>query len=119
MPSHASVFTPWAVEIIRRLAEQGKTSTEIADVLGSTPGSVRVKCCQFKIKLHRQRRTKIAAETQHLPKRRLVAHLQPTTYTGLKQKADHRQTSPVELAGMLLEAVVTSAIYEAVLDKPE
>jgi hypothetical protein len=45
------IFTPSAISTIRRLAAQGKSASQIADVIGSTSASVRVKCCQLKIKL--------------------------------------------------------------------
>ena len=48
------VFTPSAINTIRGLAGQGKSASEIAEVIGSTTGSVRVKCSQLKIKLRRQ-----------------------------------------------------------------
>jgi hypothetical protein len=48
------VFTPAAITIIRELAAEGKTAAEIAEVVDSTPASVRVKCCQLKIQLSRR-----------------------------------------------------------------
>jgi hypothetical protein len=48
------VFTPSAINTIRELAGQRKSASEIAEVIGSTTGSVRVKCSQLKIKLRRQ-----------------------------------------------------------------
>jgi hypothetical protein len=49
MPRRSDIFTPAAVRMIRRLAEQGQSAAEIAEAIGSTPGSVRVKCCRLKI----------------------------------------------------------------------
>ena len=119
MSNYAHVFTPTAVEIIRSLADQGRSASEIADVLGSTPGSVRVKCCQFKIKLGRKRLRRLAVETQDLPKHKLAAHLSPSIYAALLRKARHKQKLPSELAEMLLDAVISSNIYKAVLDDSE
>src|SRR6202035_2769338 len=45
------VFTPSTINTIRGLAGQGKSASEIAEVIGSTTGSVRVRCSQLKIKL--------------------------------------------------------------------
>jgi hypothetical protein len=45
------VFTPTAIESIRELAGQGRSASEIADAIGSTAASVRVKCCQLKINI--------------------------------------------------------------------
>src|SRR3984893_3822344 len=47
------VFTPSAINTIRGLAGQGKSASEIAEVIGSTTRSVQVKCSQLKIKLRR------------------------------------------------------------------
>jgi hypothetical protein len=38
MPRRGQVFTPRAVKIIRGLADQGKSASEIADVIGSDAG---------------------------------------------------------------------------------
>jgi hypothetical protein len=48
------VFTPSAINTIRGLAGQGKSASEIAEVIGSTTASVQVKCSQLKIKLRGQ-----------------------------------------------------------------
>ena len=60
------VFTPSAINTIRGLAGQGKSASEIAEVVGSTTRSVRVKCSQLKIKLRRQGQ-RGRAEASHLP----------------------------------------------------
>ena len=49
------VFTPSAINTIRELAGQRKSASEIAEVIGSTTGSVRVKCSQLKIKIKLRR----------------------------------------------------------------
>ena len=105
------VFTPSAVEIIRGLARQGRSAPEIADAVGSTAASVRVKCSLLKIKLRRGRRD--------TPKQRLVLYMRPADCAALERKARQMQRSSVELAAMLLEAIVSSNIYEAVLDDGE
>src|SRR5689334_8618062 len=51
MPRRSEIFTPAALRMVRRLAEQGQSAAEIAEAIGSTPGSVRVKCCRLKIRL--------------------------------------------------------------------
>jgi len=56
MPGRRRVFTPSAIEIMRELASQGKTAAQIASAIGSTPASVRVKCCHLKIKVARRGR---------------------------------------------------------------
>ena len=109
--SRRRVFTPTAINAIRVLAAQGKSASEIAAAVGSTPASVRVKCCQLKIPLRRrwQQARQIAA-------RSLLIHLDDADYAALRRKAADMQKSAVELTGELLRAVIRGDIYEAVLD---
>jgi hypothetical protein len=109
--SRRRVFTPTAINAIRVLAAQGKSASEIAAAIGSTPGSVRVNCCQLKIPLRRrwQQARQIAA-------RSLLIHLDDADYAALRRKAADMQKSAVELTGELLRAVIRGDIYEAVLD---
>ena len=111
MSRHRYVFTPTAVEVIRGLAREGRSASEIADAVGSTAASVRVKCSLLKIKLRRGR--------PGIVNQRLVVHMRPADYAALERKARQMQQSATELAGMLLQAIVSSDIYEAVLDDSE
>jgi hypothetical protein len=45
------LYTPAVVEMMQQLAKENRTAAEIAVIIGSTPGCVRVKCSQFGIKL--------------------------------------------------------------------
>jgi len=119
MPRPGTVFTPTAVEIIRELADQGKSAMEIAHVIGSTPGSVRVRCSQLKIRLLRPQARLRQSRPLPVPKHSLVVYLTPTVYAALKRKAQNMQKPTVELAASLLAAIVRSNIYEAVLDEGE
>jgi hypothetical protein len=105
------VFTPAAINIIRELATQGKSASEIAKVIGSTPASVRVKCCHLKIELRRRKRP-----TRQIGWRSVVSYLHAADYAALKRKAAELEKSAGELAGELLKAIICSEIYEAVLD---
>jgi DNA-binding CsgD family transcriptional regulator len=116
MPRHGIVFTPRAVETIRRLADHEKTAAEIADVIGSTAGSVRVKCSQLKIKLTRGRRRNIILQ---IGRQKLTVYMRPSDCAALKWKAARLQRSSDELAADLLEAIISSDIYEAVLDEDD
>ena len=110
------VFTPTVIESIRELAGQGKSASEIADAIGSTAASVRVKCCQLKIKLSRRGRPNLLQTSGHrLGAQKLVVFMRPADYAALKRTAAGMQKSAGELAEMLLEAIVSSNIYEAVL----
>jgi hypothetical protein len=109
--SRRRVFTPTAINAIRVLAAQGKSASEIAAAIGSTPASVRVKCCQLKIPLRGRWQ-----QERLLGRHRLFIYLQDADYAALKQKAADMQKSAVELSSELLGAVIRGDIYEAVLD---
>jgi hypothetical protein len=115
LPRGASprVFTPSTINTIRRLAGQGKSASEIAEVIGSATGSVRVKCSQLKIRLIQQGRR---GHIRQIAGQRLVICLSDADYAALKRKAADMQKSAVKLSGELLEAIISSDIYEAVLD---
>jgi hypothetical protein len=121
MPPHKTVFTPTAIEIIRGLADQGKSAAEIADAIGSTPASIRVKCCQLKIKISKRgrpgsTRSRLPYVRERTAEQTLIfVPLQSATYTALKQKAAERHQSAIEMVGMLLEAIVGRNLYDAVL----
>jgi hypothetical protein len=111
------IFTAEAIQIVRRLADQGKSASEIADVIGSTAASVRVRCCQLKIKLAPRVRIDLPSTRQrHFQEQKLIIGMRPAVLAALEQKAARLQKSPTELARVLLEAIVSSDIYEAVLD---
>lgn len=116
MPRRGQVFTPRAVKIIRGLADQGKSASEIADVIGSTPASVRVRCCQLKIKLPRRGRP-TRSRPPEMQERKVAVYVRSDVYAALHARAAHMHKSPDELAGMLLEAIAASDIYDAVLDQ--
>jgi hypothetical protein len=71
------VFNAATIETIRRMAKEGK---EIAEVIGSTAASVRVKCSELKIRLIRRDRRHGDAYTQstvEIIRRRLLNENQP------------------------------------------
>jgi len=103
-------FTPDNVLRIRQMAAEGCSSIEIAKAIGSTPASVRVRCCHHKIKISRRRRS----IKNGLPT--LMAHLPASLSIEFHRKAKDLQISASVLASRLLEAIVVSNIYEAVLD---
>jgi len=109
------VFTPSAINTIRGLAGQGKSASEIAEVIGSTTGSVRVNCSHLKIKI-KPRRQGQQGHIRQIAGQRLVICLSDAIYAALKRKAADMQKSAVELSCELLDAIISSDIYEAVLD---
>jgi hypothetical protein len=104
------IFTPDNLLRIRQMAAEGSSSIEIAKSIGSIPASVRVRCCHYKIKIHRNGGSVRNALSK------LVAYLPASLSTEFQRKAEHLQISASVLASRLLEAIVVSNIYEAVLD---
>ena len=113
------VFTPAVIKAIREMASQGKSASDIAATIGSTPASVRVKCCQLKIQLSRRGRPSLGPGFLPHNENKLVVYMRPDDYAALKRRAEQMHKSPVELAGMLLEAIVSANIVDAVLDDHE
>jgi hypothetical protein len=106
------VFTPATIQIVRDLANQGLSAAEIADVIGSTAASVRVKCSQRNIRLGRRGRP---SAPDYAGKVKLLIYIDPDDLAALRRKAAQMNQTPVHLAAMLLQAIVASDIYEAVL----
>ena len=103
-------FTPDNLLRVRQMAAEGLSSIEIAKYMGSTPASVKNVCCRHKIKLSRRRRSMENTLSK------LVAHLPAPLSSEFHRKAEHLQLSASMLASRLLEAIVISNIYDAVLD---
>ena len=85
MLGHACVFTPLNITRIREMAENGSSSFEIAQAIGSTAASVRVRCSHYKIRIKRRRRT------QHTPSRLvrdIVAQMPASLHVGFQRKAE-------------------------------
>ena len=101
------IFTPDNLLRIRQMAAEGSSSSEIAESIGSTAASVRVICCQHKIKIGRRR-----AGTPSL----LLARLPASLSIEFHRKAEYLRIPASDLASRLLAAIVDSDIYEAVLD---
>jgi len=118
MPRH--VFTAAVIKTIREMAGQGKTASEIAATIGSTPASVRVRCCQLKIQLSRRGRPSLVPSfLPHTNEHKLIVYMRPDDYAALNRRAAQMHKSPVELAEKLLEAIVRANLFEAVLDDHE
>jgi transposase InsO family protein len=103
-------FTPDILLRVRQMAAEGRSSIEIAKSMGSTPASVKNVCCRHKIKIPRRRLPMRSALSK------LVARLPQSLSTEFHRKAERLQISASMLASRLLEAIVVSNIYEAILD---
>jgi hypothetical protein len=104
------------------MAEQGLSAFEIANTIGSTPGSVRVVCSHHKIRLKRGRRSvdQTLQDSAHQvgrgPDHTIMAYIPAPLFVEFYRKAENLQMSASGLASNLLAAIATSNIYEAVLD---
>jgi hypothetical protein len=108
------IFTPITIALVRSMAEQGCSASAIAAKIGSTPGSVRVKCSHLKITLRRSKRLQ---QTQRGAEHLVVADMPEPLYTAFHRKAVQMNKSVSVLAGLLLEAIIIGDLYEAVLDE--
>ena len=116
LPRYCRVFTSQNIARMRDMAENGSSSFEIAQAIGSTAASVRVQCSHHKIRIKRGQR---ATELQHTPSRltnNIVTHMPTSLYVEFQRKAAHLRISPSVLASNLLAAITISDIFEAVLD---
>ena len=122
MPRNSYIFTPTNLSLMRHMAEKGLSAFEIADTIGSTPGSVRVVCSHRKIRLKRGRRSVDRAsqnsvrQVQRASDHTIMAHMPAPLFVEFYRKAENLQISASGLASNLLAAIATSDIYEAVLD---
>jgi hypothetical protein len=119
VPRLRRVFTPQNIARMRGMAENGSSSIEIAQTVGSTPGSVRVVCSHHKIRLKRRRRARVILLAHSPSIRGIVARMPASLYAEFHRKAEHLKLSPSALASNLLTAITTSNIFEAVLDDDE
>ena len=115
---NARIFSPDNLLRIRQMAEKGSSSIEIAQCIGSTPASVRVKCCEHKIKIRRGRRSRnaLSKPIHPLSDQSIQARLAAPLSIEFHRKAKELRIPASDLASKLLAAIVTSNIYEAVLD---
>jgi len=128
MNVHGRVFTSENLALMRQMAAQGCSAREIAHAIGSTPSSVRVKCCYQKIRLRRGRRsrpaplaafqaTDCAPQTGNYAHTSLIVSYLPASVFGeFNRKADELNLSASKLASMLLNVIATGDLYKAVLD---
>jgi hypothetical protein len=112
------VFTPQNVRLMKRMAEQGCSASEIAMAIGSTPASVRVKCSHQAIRLKRGKGHVVQLSTlDHAVGVPVVAYLPEALYAEFKRQANDLRRPTSILASMLLSAVATNDLYKAVLDE--
>jgi hypothetical protein len=93
--------------LIPAFVEAGLSDEEIADRMGWTVGTLRVRCSQLKISLRR----KIVATRQVVVPQHIFIRLQ--------HRAAMMGISASELAAELLEMIARDSLYDAVLDRDD
>src|SRR4051812_47624680 len=112
-------FTPLVIEQIPNLVGNGKTVSEIADSIGCTVSTLRVRCSQLKISLRRSReRSDDRSEKRNLSSQ-LNLLLSSAAVEKLRQQAKAERMSDSQYAASLLEAIARDDLYRAVLDTDE
>ena len=137
--ARAKKITPAALEQVARLVDRGLSTSEIAEAVGCTVGTLRVKCSQMGISLRRKSRNKAgSAATRaseqsrahvsnvHFSRRQAPASrryqlsvavsLPQTAVEHLHERAAAKRMSVTALASMLLEIIVRDGLYDAILD---
>jgi hypothetical protein len=109
----AKIFTPQVFEQISTLVAQGVGAAEIAQQIGCTLNSLRVKCSQQGICL--RRRSRVPAEGK--PHERLAIKLRGDIAVLLHQQAWMRGASAPRFAAALLEAILRDNLCNAVIDQ--
>jgi hypothetical protein len=142
----AKKISPAVLEQVPRLIEQGLSAPQIADAIGCTLGTLRVKCSQMGISLRskyrqktpsttisgftsraRSRQTKLNASGVLLARKQLGASprysqplsvpLAPTVLEQLIDRATEKGLSATTLASMLLEVIARDGLYDAIIDE--
>jgi hypothetical protein len=108
----AKIFTPQGFAEILDLVGRGFSAAEIANKIGCTLNSLRVKCSQHGICL---RRSKFGTEIRS--QARLTIKLSGATALRLQEQAGKQGVSGVQFAAALLEAIVRDDLYDAVIDQ--
>ena len=123
MPKTA-IVTPTALERVVKMVQQGVSSAEIANEIGCTLGTLRVRCSQSRISLRHVRFKGVEEDgrgvdssSDHTP-RRLSLQLPPETVIQLEEWAAVRGVSKASLAAKLLVAIARDSLCVAVLDEP-
>lgn len=99
-------------EMIRELIAQGLTDTEIANRMGWTVGTLRVRCSQLGISLRRSCKKVRLRRLQKIP-------IPTDVFEQLHQRAALMGISAAALAVDLLKEIARDGLYDAVLDRDD
>jgi len=102
------VFTPEMIELMRREA-QNKNAKELADMIGSTPGSVYAKCYENGIKIKKHQTSAKAIRTE----------LAVTIRSQLDCKANQLGITTETLVRRLITIIVQDDLFNAILEPDE
>jgi hypothetical protein len=125
-----AIVTPAALELVAKMVEQGVRAADIANEIGCTLGTLRVRCSQSKISLRPVRFTKREGDRADYPHsceavsasyhtgRRLSLWLPEEALIQLDEWAAMHGMSKTSLVAKLLVAIARDGLVAAVLDEP-
>ena len=119
-----AIVTPAALERVAKMVEQGVRAAEIANEIGCTLGTLRVRCSQSKISLRHSRFKNVEGDgcevdsPNYHTRRRLSLQLPSETVINLEEWAAVQGLSTASLAAKLLVAIARDSLFAAVLDEP-
>ena len=119
------VVTAQVISQIESWVDAGLSPKAIAEKIGCTVGTLKVRCSQHRISLRRKtlfrrdEQTAARSSKQMIDPEeaeRLALCVPQPILCGLRRQAALKGISEVALAEMLLKAIVEDDLYEAVLD---
>ena len=124
-----AIVTPTALERVAKMVEQGVRAAEIANEIGCTLGTLRVRCSQSRISLRHVRFSKVEGDGADYPdsceaesasyptRRRLSLSLPQEALIQFDEWAAMQGMSTTSLAAKLLVAIARDSLFAAVLDE--
>ena len=105
-------------QIPRWISESGLCPAEIAEKIGCTVGTLRVRCSHHGISLRQRPRSREAptALTRDAALPDVMLSLSDETRVGLQERAGLLGLSDAELVSVLIETIDRHDLYSAVLD---
>ena len=113
------LFTDSVLAQIARWAKRGVRPVEIAEKVGCTVGTLRVRCSHHGISLRqpsRSRRSRRNGPIQDATPTDITVTLPDETRVGLRERAGLLGVPEAELVSVLIETIDGDDLYSAVLD---
>jgi hypothetical protein len=120
--TRSKTFTPAGLLLINRLRDEGRPSAEIAEKLGCTLGTLRVRCSQLGISLRQQRHGKCRTLPDLLQRgrdKKLAIALSVDVINQLHSRAASIGRTEAQLVSELLKVIAQDDLYDAVLAGPK